>query len=259
MELSPETMQALPLYGALLAAGVGAGFINTMAGGGSLLTLPALMLLGLPANIANGTNRLAVVTQSISGVVLFHREGKLPPGAVLPVSAPCMAGALLGAGAASVAPEAILKPVLLGTMILMALVMLVRRKSLAPEGDEVPRSPYRHAPSFLGLFAAGIYGGFVQAGVGFVLLAVLGGLMRYDALRANALKLVCTLLFGLPALAVFVLADQVVWIPAAVLAAGTVIGSQLGVRFALKVSPRVINAIIFVCVVATCVAALLKN
>ena len=64
-------------YAAIFGAGVAAGFINTMAGGGSLLTLPALMLLGMPATDANGTNRLSVVTQSLSGVLAFHREGRL--------------------------------------------------------------------------------------------------------------------------------------------------------------------------------------
>src|SRR5690606_34266820 len=76
--LMPLEAQELGLlWGALLAAGVAAGFVNTLAGGGSLLTLPALMLLGLPANVANGTNRLAVAAQSLSGVIAFHRQGKL--------------------------------------------------------------------------------------------------------------------------------------------------------------------------------------
>lgn len=125
--------------------------------------------------------------------------------------------------------------------------------------DEEPGRPWKDPRALLGLFGAGLYGGFVQAGVGFVLLAVLGGVLRYDAVRANALKLVCTLLFGTVALGIFVYAGQVVWVPAVVLAVGTVIGSQLGVRFAVKANPKVIRAIIFVCVVATCVAAFFKD
>jgi uncharacterized membrane protein YfcA len=256
MELAPET---LALYATLVAAGIAAGFINTMAGGGSLLTLPALMLLGLPANVANGTNRVAVVAQSVWGGLAFHKAGKLHTGAVLPIVAPAVLGAIGGATVAAIAPPEVLEPVLLGTMIAMALVMLLKPKLVTASGEEEPRSAWGHWPSWLGLFGAGLYGGFVQAGVGFVLLAVLGGLMRYDAVRANALKLVCTLLFGVPALAIFVLADQVEWIPGALLALGTVIGSQLGVRFAIKASPRVLHWIIVVTVIATCVAALLKD
>ena len=96
------------------------------------------------------------------------------------------------------------------------------------------------------------------AGVGFVLLAVLGGVLRYDILRANALKLVCTLVFGVVALGVFVWAGQVDWLPAAVLAVATVIGSQLGVRFALDIDKRVLKRIVLVCVVVSCVVAFLR-
>ena len=256
MDLSPER---LLLYGVILAAGVGAGFINTMAGGGSLLTLPALMLLGLPANLANGTNRLSVVVQSASGVAAFHREGKLDTKAVLPIAAPTVLGAIVGAFAATLVPPEVLEPALLSTLVAMALLMLVKPTLVVPpEGGEV-RSPWGHPGAWLGLFGAGLYGGFVQAGVGFVLLAVLGGLLHYDAVRGNALKLVCTLLFGLAALSIFIAADQIVWIPAIVLAVGTVIGSQLGVRFAIKAKPVVLRAIIFVAVVASCIAAFLKS
>jgi uncharacterized membrane protein YfcA len=108
------------------------------------------------------------------------------------------------------------------------------------------------------LFGAGLYGGFVQAGVGFVLLAVLGGVLRYDIVRANALKLVCTLVFGSVALGVFAVAGQVEWKLAALLAVYTVIGSQLGVRFALRARHDIIRWIMFAAVVATCVAAMLK-
>ena len=188
-------------YAAILAAGVAAGFINTMAGGGSLLTLPALMLLGMPATDANGTNRLAVVTQSMSGVLAFHREGRLDTKAIVPVAGPTIVGAIAGSWVAAISPDEVLKP---------------------------------------------------------VLLAVLGGLLRYDAIRGNALKLVCTLLFGVAALAVFVWHDQVRWIPAGVLAVATVIGSQLGVRFAVKTNATVLRGIIFVCVAASCVAAFFK-
>ena len=246
-------------YGALIFAGVAAGFINTMAGGGSLLTLPALMLLGLPANVANGTNRLSVVTQSLSGVLGFHREKKLETRAMLPVAAPTVIGALFGAGASALTPVRWLEPALLGTMVVMALLMLVRPKLVSASEEEEPLRVGGSPRAMLGLFAAGVYGGFVQAGVGFVLLAVLGGVLRYDPVRANALKLVCTLLFGCTALVIFVVAGQVDWVPGAVLAGATVLGSQLGVRFAVKAPPRALRIILFVTVLATCVAAALKS
>ncbi len=250
--------ERIALFGLLALAGVAAGFLNVLAGGGSLLTLPVLMLLGLPASVANGTNRLAVVTQSISGVIAYRRAGKLSTEALAPVVIPTILGAACGATAAAWAPEAILEPVLLGTMVVMALVMLVRPTLVAPEGEEGPRT-WRERPwALAGLFGAGLYGGFVQAGVGFVLLAVLGGTLRFELVRANALKLVCTSLFGIVALGIFVVADQVEWISATVLAVATILGSQLGVRFAVKASPKVLRGIVFVAVVASVVAVLLR-
>lgn len=250
--------ERIALFGLLALAGIAAGFLNVLAGGGSLLTLPVLMLLGLPASVANGTNRLAVVTQSISGVIAYRRAGKLSTEALAPVVIPTILGAACGATAAAWAPEAILEPVLLGTMVVMALVMLVRPTLVAPDDEEGPRT-WRERPwALVGLFGAGLYGGFVQAGVGFVLLAVLGGTLRFELVRANALKLVCTSLFGIVALGIFVVADQVEWISATVLAVATILGSQLGVRFAVKASPKVLRAIVFVAVVASVVAVLLR-
>ena len=125
--------------------------------------------------------------------------------------------------------------------------------------DGEPRWHGRRVAGYAGLFAAGVYGGFVQAGVGFLLLAALGGIVRYDLVRANALKIVCTVGFGGVALIVFAAAGKVAWLPAAVLAAGSVVGSLAGVRFALRSPPAVLRWIVFTCVVASCVAAYLKD
>ncbi|MBX3270719.1 MAG: sulfite exporter TauE/SafE family protein [Sandaracinaceae bacterium] len=251
--------ERIALLGLLALAGVAAGFINVVAGGGSLLTLPALMLLGLPAGLANGTNRLAIVTQSVAGVIAYRRAGRLPSEAMAPVLVPTVLGAGCGAAVAAYVPDAILEPVLLGTLVLMALVMLVRPSLLTPAEGDGPVS-WRERPwALAGLFGAGLYGGFIQAGVGFVLLAVLGGVLRYDLARANALKLVCTALYGVVVLAIFVAAGQVEWVAASVLAVATVVGSQLGVRFAVKASPKVLNAIVFVAVVASAIAIALRG
>lgn len=242
----------------LVGAGVVAGFVNTFAGGGSMLTLPALMLLGLPADVANGSNRLAVVTQTLAGLRGFHRAGKLDIASILPIVAPTVAGAALGAWvAAELLPREWVKPVLLGTMIAMALVMLVAPRTLTPAQGE--RRRLRDRPSAIGgLFLAGLYGGFVQAGVGFVLLAVLGGILRYDLVRANALKLATVLVFGCVALAIFVRAGQVDWPAAGLLALATVVGAQLGVRFALRVKPQLLRYVVVAGVVASSVAAFFR-
>ena len=245
------------MHAALCVAGIAAGFVNVTAGGGSLLTLPVLMLLGLPADVANGTNRLSIVSQGISGVVGFHRGQALDRRSVIRVLAPTALGSLAGALLAAHVPVRALEVVLLGTMVATAALIALAPGLFAAPRDSEPRWDRRFA-GFLGLLAAGLYGGFVQAGVGFVLLGVLGGVLRYDVVRANALKMVSTLVFGAVALAVFTAAGQIDWLLAGLLAAYTAAGSQLGVRFALRAPPGVVRWIIFVAVLATCTAAWLR-
>ena len=225
----------------LVVSGVFAGFINTLAGGGSLLTLPALMLLGMPADIANATNRVGVLLQSAEGMRGFNRYGMLAREALVPILAPTVAGALAGSLIASYLPATVLEPVLLITLITMAVVIVVRPSMVAPPLGTPPLA-LRDAPSgYVWLFAAGVYGGFVQAGVGFVLLAALAGVLRYDLVRANALKVAATAIFAVVALVVFVARDQV-----------------LSVKFAITVPQQVLRWFLLVMVVVVCVAAWLR-
>lgn len=222
-----------------------AGIINTLAGGGSNLTLPALMMLGLPADIANGTNRIAVLMQCVVGVAGFDKHRSLDRPAIVPILIPTVAGGVVGALAAALLPNLYLKPVLLTTILAMSIIILIRPSVLAPPPGTPTLSPAQHRGAWWGLFGAGIYGGFVQAGVGFILLAALAGGLRYDLLRANALKMTCALAFTLVAVVVFVAFGQVYWIPGLILACGTMAGAHLAVRIAIRASPDSIKWFLF--------------
>jgi len=239
----------------LVIAGVLSGFINTLAGGGSLLTLPALLLLGMPADIANATNRVGVLLQSLEGMRGFNRYGMLAKNALVPILAPTVAGSLVGALIASYLPPALLEPVLLVTLVAMAVVLVVHPTTVSPPPGTVPLSVSESPAGFIGLFVAGLYGGFVQAGVGFVLIFALAGILRYDLVRANALKMAATGIFSAVALAVFVVRDQVLWIPGLILAAATVVGVRLSVGFAISVNQQILRWFLLVIVIASCLAA----
>ncbi len=116
----------------LAAAGVLATVVNVLAGGGGMIVLPALMALGLPADVANGTYRLGVVTQSIAGATAMRREGKLDTGSIVPILIPAVLGATVGALLATRVPPEVLKPIMLGTMILMAALIVFRKQTLIP-------------------------------------------------------------------------------------------------------------------------------
>ena len=245
------------MIGLLVLTGVLSGFINTLAGGGSMLSLPALMMLGMPADVANATNRVGVLVQSITGAKGFNDQDRLDRQAILPVLVPTGLGALGGSVLASYLPVWILEPALLGVMVTMALVLAIRPETVIPPEGTAPYTLAERPAAAAGLFLSGVYGGFVQAGVGFILIAALAGGLRYDLVRTNALKTVCTAIFSGVALLVFALRGQVWWIPGLVLAVGSMAGAALSVRFAITVSQNTLKWILFVMVTLTCAGALL--
>ena len=240
----------------LCITGFIAGGINTVAGGGSNLTLPALMILGLPADIANGTNRVAIALQCVVGLAGYDKHDTLDRPALVSILIPSIVGGLCGAIAAALIPNLYLKPILLGTILLMALVILIRPGIIAPPPGSKNISPSDSRGAWWGLFAAGVYGGFVQSGVGFILLAALAGGLRYDLLRANALKTACALAFSAISLVVFIAFDQIWWIPGLILAAGSMLGAHLAVKVAVRASPESIKWFLFVMTLCAVVAGL---
>jgi uncharacterized membrane protein YfcA len=235
----------LPQALLLIATGIVAGIINTLAGGGTNLTLPALMVMGIPADVANATNRVGVMIQGLVGVSGFKKHGKLPTEDIGPILIPTMIGGVFGALAAGFAPAGLLKPLLLGAMLSMTILILIKPGVIAPPAGTIPRRVKDHPASWFWLWLAGFYGGFVQAGVGFILITALAGSLRYDLVQTNALKMVCVCAFTLLALAVFISQGLVWWVPGLILASGTAAGAHLAVRFAISADPGTLKWFLF--------------
>lgn len=242
----------------LVALGIAAGIINTLAGGGSNLVIPALMIAGMPPDVANATNRVGVMMQSVTAVKQFHSKGKLPTGDLKAILFPTLIGGFLGGATASYAPAYLLKPALLFTMLGMAALMVFKPSVVIPEAGTPVKLVGQTSGAWLALFVAGFYGGFVQAGVGFVLIAALAGTLRYDIVSTNALKLVCTVAFTAVALALFIYNDQVAWIPGLILAVGSIIGAWLGVNIAIDISPKTMKWVLFLMTLVAVIAAMLN-
>jgi uncharacterized membrane protein YfcA len=218
----------------LAASGLIAGLMNAVAGGGSLITLPALMLMGIGAAEANATNRIAVAAQTLTATHGFHRAGVLPWAQVRRHLAPTAIGAGIGAWLATEVPDQVMEPLILGVLVTVGLVMVVPRGG---RSSHEPSEAETHAGSWfetLLMGLTGLYGGFLQAGLGLVFLGALMGIIGLDPLRANGVK--AALLMGLTAVAltVFSLADMLHWTPGLVVAGGSVIGSAIGVRVAVR-------------------------
>lgn len=222
------------VYLLLLAAGGVAGVINVIAGGGSFLTLPLLIVLGLPATIANGTNRVAILFQNLGAVWGFHRYGVVDWRAILWAAVPATIGSIFGALAALAVTDDAFKKILAVLMVGVTLLMLWNPFDHTKHAPSLHPSRLAHTTSGLlltgfGFFGAGLYGGFVQAGVGFFILAMttLAGL---DLVRGNAVKVLTVLALTTVSLGLFIWNGKVHWPMGLTLAAGNLIGALLGVR-----------------------------
>ncbi len=246
-----ELTQALML----IVIGFLAGGINTFAGGGSNLSLPALMMVGLPADVANATNRVAVFMQSLTATRKYHTHGKLDKEANKDVFLPLIIGGLVGALVASTLQVDILKPLLLTTMIAVSFWVVLQSDSSKEDPTETI-SCFDSKWAFLSTFLAGFYGGFIQAGVGFVLIAVFVGVLKHPLLNANILKIVATLIFTSISLAVFIYGDQIAWLTGIYLAAGSILGAMVSVRFSLDIKPKTLKILVLIMTIVASLAAL---
>lgn len=248
--LSLDPLYAWPL---LLIVGVVTGAINTVAGGGSFLTLPVLIFLGLPAGVANGTNRVAVLMQCAAGAWSFDRDGVLDRRAALWASVPTCFGAALGTVLAVYISNESFERVL--AFLMLAITLLSFWK---PRPSETPSE----SRTKLGILAAsfffvGVYAGFVQAGVGFLILAATT-FAGFDLVRGNALKMLAVLACTPISLAIFWWNGMVLWMPGFVLGLGTVVGALWAARWAVRTGHGALRMVVSVAVVAFAVLLLVR-
>jgi uncharacterized membrane protein YfcA len=221
------------IYPAVIAAGFVAGLINTLAGSGSLVTLPLLIFSGLPATVANGTNRVAILLQNVVGISSFKRNNVLDMKGVFYLGIPAVFGSILGAQIAVSLNEELMRKTIGVIMVIMLFVILLRPKRWL-RGEMIEISGWPKIWQLFIFFVVGIYGGFIQAGVGIFLLASLVLGMGYDLIRANAVKVGIILFFTIAALMVFIRNDQVNWTIGLILAIGNMLGAWIGAKLALE-------------------------
>lgn len=236
----------MPVLSLVLLTVVGfvASVLNILAGGGSFFTLPLLIFLGLPASEANATSRVGVVAQNVSGVAAFHRHGVMDWAFSRSALVPTVLGAALGSGAALYVSDRGFRRVLAIVMLVMTLFMLAdpSRFKLKIAGA------LRAGVSFVGFLVVGIYGGFIQAGVGFLHLA-LASMLGLDLVRGNAVKVFLVLVQTLVSLAIFSFSGKVVWGPGLALAVGSVLGGYVGVHLTVLKGHAWIQRVVTVTIV----------
>lgn len=233
----------------VLASGICAGFVNTVAGGGSLITMPMLIFLGLPSAVANGTNRLGILLGSLAGVAKFRQKGFYDPWLSLSLAAPAVAGALIGSMIAVSLPDEVFNKILSAVMIAVLPLVLRGREGNNQVLFQKQSGMVKVITPFL-FFFVGLYGGFIQVGVGFIIIALLSLLTKFSLVHINSIKVFVTGFYIIPSLAVFVATGNIDWVHGALLAAGMAGGSLLGAHLSVGRGERFIKWVLAVMVFA---------
>jgi uncharacterized membrane protein YfcA len=240
----------------LTAAGFGAGAVNAVAGGGSLISFPALLAAGYPSVAANVTNSVALLPGYLGGSVAYRRELAGQRARIRALAPTAAVGAAAGAALLLVSPagvfDAIVPWLILGACLLLALAP--RASAMAERHRERGRSGVTlHA----GLFAATLYGGYFGAGLGIVMLALLGLLLPDDLQRVNALKGVLSLLVAAVSAVGFAIFGPIAWDAALIVGVASLLGGVAGVRVARRLPAPVLRGVVIVYGVAVAIALLL--
>lgn len=230
-------------YLLIVLVGVFSGFLNTLAGSGSIISLAMLMFMGLPANVANGTNRIAILMQNIVGVTSFKKQKVFTYKEGIWLAIPAIIGSVIGAGLAVEINEELMEKTIGGLLVFLFFIVLYKPDAWVKGQAGLIRSK----PSLWQIvifFFIGLYGGFIQAGVGFFLLAglVLGA--GFDLVKANAIKVFIVLLYTPFAISVFIINEQIDYKIGFILAAGNMIGAFIAANFAVSWGAKFVRYIL---------------
>ncbi len=234
----------------LLGSGLLVGFINTLAGGGSAISLTIFMALGLPVQMANGTNRVAILMQNLSSTATFTRKRMIDWGEGLRLGVPTIAGTILGAQIAATISAAVFQVCLAVVMVLVLIFTVFGGKLHKRPGGEVRRIGLLH---YIAFAAVGVYSGYIFVGTGYIILMCTMGLLGMNIVRSNVLKNFVILLAIPFSLAVFVWNGDVSWGFGLVHGVGNMIGAFLASHYAIGWGTRFLRWFVVV-VVLFCLA-----
>ncbi len=237
----PEAQSIILIF----LVGLIAGFINVNAGGGSTLTLPSLIFIGLDGALANGTNRVGILIQNIVALIKLKKENYSQARLSLKLALFTLPGVIVGAILAVNISNETFKTILGIVLIGVVVSMLLPRKQINYNNSAEKKIP---PTVYLALFGIGFYGGFVQAGVGFLLIATLYYLMHFNLIYVNMHKMFIITIYTIPALIIFIYSGNVNWIYGLTLAAGNSIGGWWGVKLAIKKGEKFIKIILIVAI-----------
>lgn len=242
------------IYALVLLTGIAAGFINTVAGGGSLISLPILTFLGLGIDVANGTNRIAILMQNIAATHRFKKNNVDVSKDVLRLGIPTLIGAVVGTSIAVNLNKEVLEKVISLILIILAVLLVFRPKMWS---EKKRKKKVSQIAQYLIFFGLGIYGGFIQAGIGFFLITAIVLVKGFDLVKTNALKVGIIAIYTVLSLIIFFISGKVNIVFGLVLGVGNSIGGILGAQFSVKKGTKWIRIVLFFAVIVSALKMLL--
>ncbi len=233
--------------GILVLVGIIAGFLNVMAGGGSMLVLPIMVFMGIPGNVANGTNRIAMLAQNLTAVTTFYKKGISNFKLSVTLGLCSLPGAIFGAYLGTQIEGKSFNLILAGVMIAVMAMMIFTPKP--SEGSEQGMSRNRMILGHFLMLFVGFWGGFIMAGVGFIMLAVMNKVMGIDLVSSNAHKVFIEIIFTVFALAIFASQLQLLWLAGLFLGLGNAIGGWFGAHYQADKGADVVRKVLYVVLV----------
>ena len=238
--------------GALVLAGTVGGMLNVMAGGGSIITVPVMIFLGVPGPVANGTNRIAILAQNVSAIATFRKLGRSYIKLSLSLTACAIPGAALGAWMGASLAGDTFNTVLALVMLIVLVLMFTGRSAPHSSADEPKNLLLGH----LLMVLAGFWGGFIQIGVGFILMPILNRVMGLDLVATNVYKVFIAGGYTVVALLVFAINSDLLWLIGGVLAIGNSLGGYLGAKLTISRGEKLIRPVLALAIFAMVVRLL---
>lgn len=234
-------------YPLIIAVGFLAAFLNTVGGGGSLFSVPILTFMGLPITMANATSRVAILFQNIFAVAGFKSKGvELPWPYSIYLGLASLGGGFIGAALASQVPDEIFNKIFVGVMIFS--VVLIIHDPFKSNGAENLSRSRQWLGGFL-FFFIGIYGGFVQAGIGFLVIAVLSLVNNLNLVKSNYVKVFAAIVYTGISVVVFAWQGKIIWMTGIILAIGHALGGWYASRWSVDKGEVWIKRIMIISVI----------
>lgn len=237
---NPETNELLIAI-IMFFAGIAASFINMMAGGGSMITVGLMIMLNIDPSVANGTNRIGVLVGTGTGALAFKSEKFTDIKKSLLLGICAIPGAIVGSIYSVSISDELFKKILALVMIFILITLFIKKKK-----NITPKHSFLIYPAMI---LVGFYGGFIQIGVGFILMAFLRHLLSLDLVRTNMHKVFVVLIYTIPVLIVFGISGNINWLIAIVMSLGNAIGGWISVKLAIRKGERFVKIILTIAII----------